>query len=82
MNTYLSKERGLACLVLGDLVGSVLAALLALAECLSLLGNIDHCECDEITLMQNAMVQRNRSAHIVRLVGPRPRPSVRAIFEI
>jgi len=42
MSTYLSKERGLASLVLGDLVGSVLAALLALAECLSLLRNIDH----------------------------------------
>jgi len=41
-HTYLSKERGLSCLILGHLVKGVLSALLALAEGLSLLGNVYH----------------------------------------
>lgn len=39
---YLCEVRSLASLVLGDLVESVLAALLSLAISLSLLGDVDH----------------------------------------
>ena len=43
INSYLGEVGGLAGLVLRHLVKGVLAALLPLAEGLSLLGHVDHC---------------------------------------
>ena len=70
----LHEQTSLASLVLGHLVGSVLPALLALAVCISLLGNVHHLKSesgDQIEIDRNLEESRGRENVNANEMDPR-----------